>query len=96
MPLTARHVNPENACRAAGNGMAAEELLEIERREPTMLVLSRNKGQEIVIGEDISIVILEVRGERVRVGIDAPAEIPVHRREVKDAIDKAESASTPT
>lgn len=71
-------------------------MLEIERREPNMLVLSRNKGQEIVIGEDISIVILEVRGERVRVGIDAPAEIPVHRREVKDAIDKADPASTPT
>ena len=67
-------------------------MLEIERREPNMLVLSRNKGQEIVIGEDISIVILEVRGERVRVGIDAPAEIPVHRREVKDAIDKADPA----
>ncbi len=54
-----------------------------------MLVLSRGRGEEIVIGDDISIVIVDVRGDRVRVGVNAPAEIPVHRREVKNAIDKA-------
>ena len=60
-----------------------------------MLVLSRGRGEEIVIGDEISIVIVDVRGDRVRVGVSAPAEIPVHRREVKDAIDKANRAETP-
>ena len=53
-----------------------------------MLVLSRKKNERIMIGDDITIVVVEVRGDKVRLGIEAPKEIPVHRREVYDAIQK--------
>lgn len=51
-----------------------------------MLVLSRKKNESIVINSDITITVVEIRGDKVRLGIDAPKEIPVHRREVYDAI----------
>jgi carbon storage regulator len=57
----------------------------------TMLVLSRKKGEEIVIGDTMSVTIVDIRGDKVRVGIKAPREIPVHRREVKEAIDRAQA-----
>lgn len=47
-----------------------------------MLVLTRRPGESIVIGEEIVVTVLEVRGESVRLGITAPREIPVHREEV--------------
>lgn len=53
-----------------------------------MLVLSRKRGEEIVIGDTITLMIVEIRGDKVRVGIEAPREVPVHRREVKEAIDR--------
>jgi len=56
-----------------------------------MLVLSRKKGEEIVIGDTMSVTIVDIRGDKVRVGIKAPREIPVHRREVKEAIDRAQA-----
>ncbi|MGY8746950.1 MAG: carbon storage regulator CsrA [Pirellulales bacterium] len=55
-----------------------------------MLVLSRKKNESIVINDDITIVIVEIRGDKVRLGIEAPKEVPVHRREVYDAIKRAE------
>lgn len=51
-----------------------------------MLVLTRKVNQSIMIGDEIEIVVLEVRGEQVRLGIKAPREVPVHRREIYDAI----------
>lgn len=51
-----------------------------------MLVLSRLKEESIVIGDDIFIKILEIRGDNVRLGIEAPTDIPVHREEVFLAI----------
>ncbi len=51
-----------------------------------MLVLSRKKNESIVINNDITIVVVEIRGDKVRLGVDAPKEIPVHRQEVFDAI----------
>ena len=51
-----------------------------------MLVLSRQKDESIIIGENITITVVEVRGDRVRLGIEAPREVSVHRREVYDAI----------
>ena len=53
-----------------------------------MLVLSRQKDETIMIGDDIEITIVDVRGNKVRLGIVAPKNIPVHRREVYDAIQK--------
>lgn len=51
-----------------------------------MLVLSRRRDECIMIGEKIAVTIVEIGREKVRLGIDAPAEIPVHRREVYEAI----------
>jgi carbon storage regulator len=53
-----------------------------------MLVLSRKKNESIVINNDITIVVVEIRGDKVRLGVEAPKEVPVHRREVYDAIHR--------
>ncbi|MFN9954662.1 MAG: carbon storage regulator CsrA [bacterium] len=53
-----------------------------------MLVLSRKKNESIVINNDITVVVVEIRGDKVRLGIEAPKEVPVHRREVFDAIQR--------
>ena len=52
-----------------------------------MLVLSRKRNESIVINDNITITIVEIRGDKVRLGIEAPKEVPVHRREVFDAIN---------
>ena len=51
-----------------------------------MLVLSRKKNESIIINNEIKIVVVEIRGDKVRLGVEAPKEVPVHRREVYDAI----------
>ena len=51
-----------------------------------MLVLSRHRDQSIIIGDNIVVTVVDIRGDKVRLGIDAPSEIPVHRREVYEAI----------
>jgi len=56
-----------------------------------MLVLSRKKNESIVINDDITIVVVEIRGDKVRLGVEAPKEVPVHRREVYDAIKRGEN-----
>ena len=62
-----------------------------------MLVLSRKVGESIVIGDDVVVTILEIRGDLIRVGIDAPKHIKVHRSEVFDAIEAAnKEAVAPT
>lgn len=53
-----------------------------------MLVLSRQRDQSIMIGDDIEITVVDVRGDKVRLGINAPGEIPVHRKEIYEAIKK--------
>ena len=62
-----------------------------------MLVLSRQRDESIMIGDDVEIIIVDVRGDKVRLGITAPREIPVHRREIYDAIqrEKAEEKQAP-
>lgn len=47
-----------------------------------MLVLSRNKGEKIVIGNNIVVTVVDVRGDRVRLGFTGPSEVPIHREEV--------------
>jgi carbon storage regulator len=51
-----------------------------------MLVLSRRKNESVIINDDITVVIVEIRGDKVRLGIEAPKETPVHHAERYDAI----------
>jgi carbon storage regulator len=53
-----------------------------------MLVLSRQRDESIVIGENVVVTIVDIRGDKVRLGIEAPGEIPVHRQEVYEAIQR--------
>ena len=53
-----------------------------------MLVLSRQRDESIIIGDNIVITIVDIRGDKVRLGIEAPTEIPVHRQEVYEAIQR--------
>lgn len=53
-----------------------------------MLVLSRQRDESIIIGDDIKITIVDIRGDKVRLGIEAPTSIPVHRQEVYEAIQR--------
>lgn len=58
-----------------------------------MLVLSRQKDESIMIGDDVEITIVDIRGDRVRLGITAPREVSVHRREIYDAIQNDKKSS---
>ena len=53
-----------------------------------MLVLSRQRDESIMIGDNIVVTIVDIRGDKVRIGINAPTEIPVHRQEVYEAIQR--------
>ena len=59
-----------------------------------MLVLTRKKEEKIWIGNDISFSIIEIRGDKVRIGIDAPKDVAVHRDEVKKAIERKQNQNT--
>jgi carbon storage regulator len=54
-----------------------------------MLVLTRGISQEIVIGDDVVVTIVSVQGNKVRLGITAPREVPVHRRELRQPVERA-------
>jgi len=58
-----------------------------------MLVLSRQKDQTIMIGDNIEITVVDIRGDKVRLGISAPTDIPVHRKEVYEAIQRENQAA---
>jgi len=58
-----------------------------------MLVLSRKVNEEITIGDDIRIMVIEVRGDKVRIGVDAPKDVPIHRKEIFGAIKVAADAA---
>lgn len=53
-----------------------------------MLVLSRKKDEKIIIGDSITLMVIEIRGDKVRLGIDAPKDVTVHRQEVYEAIKR--------
>ena len=59
-----------------------------------MLVLSRKKNERIFIGKDIVVTTVEIRGDKVRIGIEAPSNVPVHREEVAAAIAAEMAAGT--
>ncbi|HVP10121.1 MAG TPA: carbon storage regulator CsrA [Phycisphaerae bacterium] len=59
-----------------------------------MLVLSRQRDETIMIGDDIEITVVDIRGDKVRLGITAPSHVPVHRKEVYEAIKRENRAAT--
>jgi carbon storage regulator len=59
-----------------------------------MLVLSRQRDETIMIGDDVEITVVDIRGEKVRLGINAPPHVPVHRKEVYEAIKREKEAQT--
>jgi carbon storage regulator len=61
-----------------------------------MLVLTRKVHQSIMIGDDIEVVVLEVRGEQVRLGVRAPKNVPVHRKEIYEQIQAENVAAAQT
>ena len=75
-------------------GLPHKSVAKIEEGS-AMLVLSRHKDETIMIGDDIELTVVDIRGDKVRLGIKAPSTVPVHRKEVYDAIRKEnEGAST--
>ena len=58
-----------------------------------MLVLSRHRDESIIIGDDIVVTVVDIRGDKVRLGIQAPTQVPVHRQEIYDAIQREKSRS---
>jgi len=58
-----------------------------------MLVLSRQRDESIIIGDNIVITVVDIRGDKVRLGIEAPKEVPVHRQEVYEAIQRERNQS---
>jgi carbon storage regulator len=58
-----------------------------------MLVLSRQRDETIMIGDDIEVTVVDIRGDKVRLGINAPREISVHRKDVYDAIRRETRAA---
>jgi carbon storage regulator len=59
-----------------------------DSKELAMLVLSRQRDESIMIGDKVVITIVDIRGDKVRLGIEAPQEVPVHRQEVYEAIKR--------
>jgi len=64
------------------------EMGKLNQEENDMLVLSRKMNESIVINDDITVTVVDIRGDKVRLAIEAPKEVPVHRREVFDAIHR--------
>lgn len=60
-----------------------------------MLILTRRAGETLVIGESITVTVLETRGNQVRIGIQAPKDIPVHRQEVAERIARETASGAP-
>ena len=60
-----------------------------------MLVLARQKGEAIQIGDDVQIVVVDIRGDKVRLGITAPPAVKVHRHEVAEAIARVGEGKPP-
>lgn len=59
-----------------------------------MLVLNRKRNESIKIGDDVEVMIVDIRGGKVRIGIEAPKHMPVHRREVYDAIQREKEGTS--
>lgn len=60
-----------------------------------MLILTRKVSETLMIGDDVTVTVLGVKGNQVRIGIDAPKEVPVHREEIYERIQKENNGATP-
>ncbi len=60
-----------------------------------MLILTRRVGETVMIGNDVTVTVLGVKGNQVRVGVNAPKDVAVHREEIYDRIQKEESEGSP-
>jgi carbon storage regulator len=73
-----------------GSSCSEQRMVRAERNEhqrgEAMLVLSRKKNESIIINDNITVTVIEIRGDKVRLGIEAPKDVTVHRREVYEAI----------
>jgi carbon storage regulator len=66
-----------------------------QQEKKAMLVLSRHRDESIMIGDDIVLTVVDIRGDKVRLGIQAPTHVPVHRQEVYEAIKREGSLRQP-
>jgi carbon storage regulator len=71
---------------------AASIIAEQERKEQTMLILTRRVGETVMIGDNVTVTVLGVKGNQVRVGVNAPKEVAVHREEIYERIKREEAA----
>lgn len=60
-----------------------------------MLILTRNVGESLIIGDDISVTVLGVKGNQVRIGVNAPREVPIHREEIHQRMKIGEGQRSP-
>ena len=60
-----------------------------------MLILTRRVGETLMIGDDVTVTVLGVKGNQVRIGVNAPKEIPVHREEIYERIKREQQAQQP-
>jgi len=67
-------------------------LLNQERKEQTMLILTRRVGETVMIGDNVTVIVLGVKGNQVRVGVNAPKEVAVHREVIYERIKREEAA----
>jgi carbon storage regulator len=78
--------NPPGLATCASFGADRDSESPLLWKEPGMLVLSRQRDETIIIGDNIEITVVDIRGDKVRLGVSAPKEISVHRKEVYEAI----------
>ena len=98
VPGANAHRAPRRNPRSRGRAILQPSFLAAERAKPNkrrgtrMLVLSRKINETIIINDNIVITVVDIRGDKVRLGIEAPKDVPVHRQEVYDAIKRGEGA----